>query len=539
MDKSLILLFITIFIAILMQCSHPNVAGGSDNPDFVVVGKVQDLNGKPVENTVITILPESYNPVADPRTPVFMTDTTDSEGRYYLGVSQTGVYTILGVDQQSGNRVLMNDIRVESDTSHVDSATLAPVGSIKIVNIQTVAKGNGYIYLPGTSYYTYVNNSADSAEIDNVPNCNLKILAYVNDSTTQPFEIRHLITVTSGKTAIVYNPAWRYSSQIILNTTLLGAGVSTDVKDFPVLIRLNANNFDFSQAQQAGKDIHFSKSDNTSLSYEIERWDPVAKLAEVWVKIDTVYGNTDTQGIVMYWGNNSVADRSNSSSVFDTAGKFIGVWHLNEIPVTGVAAMKDRTYNAHHAESFGTMSTSNSVDGAIGKALAFDGKDDYLNAGILEIPSQYSMGLWVQVDSASVSQRFIFKDSCYSLWYDKESGSVRMEHMSTTTWWRGLLQDGGTAIPVVKGVWTFFSATYDGYIFRLYENGVEISRTTTPVTVLPRNSDKSLQMGRAWDIDHVNGIMDEIRIEGTARSADWIKLCYMNQRSDDKLIVFK
>jgi hypothetical protein len=82
-------------------------------------------------------------------------------------------------------------------------------------------------------------------------------------------------------------------------------------------------------------------------------------------------------------------------------------------------------------------------------------------------------------------------------------------------------------------------ATFDGSTFRLYENGVEISRTTTPVTVVPRTSNKSLQFGRGWGIDYVNGVMDEIRIEGAVRSADWVKLCYMNQRNDDKLIVFK
>jgi len=35
------------------------------------------------------------------------------------------------------------------------------------------------------------------------------------------------------------------------------------------------------------------------------------------------------------------------------------------------------------------------------------------------------------------------------------------------------------------------------------------------------------------------GSLDEFRIDKTVRNANWIKLCYMNQREDDKLIRFK
>ena len=38
---------------------------------------------------------------------------------------------------------------------------------------------------------------------------------------------------------------------------------------------------------------------------------------------------------------------------------------------------------------------------------------------------------------------------------------------------------------------------------------------------------------------YFKGMIDEVRVSSTARSADWIKLCYMNQRSDDKLVQFR
>jgi hypothetical protein len=38
---------------------------------------------------------------------------------------------------------------------------------------------------------------------------------------------------------------------------------------------------------------------------------------------------------------------------------------------------------------------------------------------------------------------------------------------------------------------------------------------------------------------YFKGMLDEVRISSGACSADWIRLCYMNQKSDDALVVFK
>ena len=37
----------------------------------------------------------------------------------------------------------------------------------------------------------------------------------------------------------------------------------------------------------------------------------------------------------------------------------------------------------------------------------------------------------------------------------------------------------------------------------------------------------------------MRGDIDEVRVSAAARPADWIRLCYMNQRSDDRLVRFR
>ncbi|MBD3322312.1 MAG: DUF2341 domain-containing protein, partial [Chitinivibrionales bacterium] len=124
---------------------------------------------------------------------------------------------------------------------------------------------------------------------------------------------------------------WAYSKTLYLNTTSSGANVSQDINNFPVLIRLNASNFNFLQAKGNGDDIRFSKSDNqTAISYEIERWDSANQVAEIWVKIDTVFGNSNIQNFEMYWGNASASSQSNGAAVFSSSYDYEGVWHLDE-----------------------------------------------------------------------------------------------------------------------------------------------------------------------------------------------------------------
>ena len=109
---------------------------------------------------------------------------------------------------------------------------------------------------------------------------------------------RDSIPVVSDDTTSLPMTGWRFSKRLYINTTASGANVYS----FPLLVRLDRSNFDFSQARDSGQDIRFTKSDNTPVSYEIEQWDRTNNRAAIWVKLDTIHGNNDQQYITMYWG---------------------------------------------------------------------------------------------------------------------------------------------------------------------------------------------------------------------------------------------
>jgi len=197
---------------------------------------------------------------------------------------------------------------------------------------------------------------------------------------------------------------WHYYRAVTLNTTSSGASVSDSVTNFPVLIRLNAGNFNFSQAKSDGSDIRFSKSGGAHLPYEIERWDQANQVAEIWVRLDMVYGNNSDQSIIMYWGNGSAVDRSDGAAVFNTNDGFAAVWHLGEDGNTGAGGYRDATSNTLHGTGY-NLTASSDVEGMIGKAQDFNGSSSYMDiagssGSSINFPEDgnYTVSAWANVD---------------------------------------------------------------------------------------------------------------------------------------------
>ena len=159
---------------------------------------------------------------------------------------------------------------------------------------------------------------------------------------------------------------WNYYKPVYLNTTSGGADVSTNVEEFPVLVRLTSSDFDFSEAQGNGEDIRFAKEgDGTHLSYEIEEWDSSGGSAVIWVLADSVHGDDSTE-IQMYWGMATAGDSSDGEAVFDTANGFAGVYHF--APADTFA---DATANSNDGTNVGTSAdATTTIIGTSRKILA-------------------------------------------------------------------------------------------------------------------------------------------------------------------------
>ncbi len=90
---------------------------------------------------------------------------------------------------------------------------------------------------------------------------------------------------------------------------------------------LNSSNIDYTQTNDDGSDLRFFAADGTPLSYEIEQWNEAGD-SSVWVRVPQITGSSNTDSIMMYYGNAAAESVENAGNVWDS--NFVGVWHLNQ-----------------------------------------------------------------------------------------------------------------------------------------------------------------------------------------------------------------
>ena len=147
-----------------------------------------------------------------------------------------------------------------------------------------------------------------------------------------------LLTLLPTGAAAQY-PGWKHSGSIFILTTPEGANLPAAASEdnFPILVRLNKDNFDFSKAKPNGEDLRFSTSDGTPMAYQIEEWDAAAGTAMIWVRIPTIKGNA-RQEIKMFWGRVDALSESNGAA---PGHRIAFHWaRPKNIQITAIARMK-------------------------------------------------------------------------------------------------------------------------------------------------------------------------------------------------------
>ena len=194
-------------LCFLARCSNIPLAGGSDNPDFKIVGVITDAGGLPAPNTEVRLIPGSYNPANGPALSASLTDTTDSRGSYRFTVAQRGVYDIQAVQLTQRTRSLILGISVTLDTTNVAASPLTAPGTVKIMLPAGGDTTHDYLYVPGTTLQASLRQSADSVMLDSVPAGTIPALYYARGQAA-PYAFRYEISVLPGDTTVTALAQW-------------------------------------------------------------------------------------------------------------------------------------------------------------------------------------------------------------------------------------------------------------------------------------------------------------------------------------------
>jgi hypothetical protein len=521
-----------------------NVTVGSEgiillNSFNAVTGQVFAADGSPASGAFVTLIPSGYNPafsgVLDPK----LSAIADGAGAVTFYNIDQGSYTVFAKSQPVVNMSLGDSVSIGPI-----AVTLLPSDTVKKTAVlivplpDSLAKYSGRLFVPGTFLSKAVQVNSGSVEFDSVPQGKLSSIVFQQTSVSQPVVLFRDVTIGPSDT-INLNPLapWPHSAKVTINTAAVGL-METEL-NFPILVRLNASNFNFKQARTNGEDVRFVKQDKSALSFEIEDWDSANASATIWVKVDTVLANNSGQYVVLIWGNSGAKTASSPSAVFDTAYGFQGVWHLAQ---SGPNIQKDATPN-HFDASPTAMTGSSDVAGVIARALDFDGSTQCVTAlnargGKLDVQTDsfYTVSSWVYARTLNQGLHvFVSKGSAqYGLMVNK---SNRWEFFGGLA---GFGVDTSTTAAAIANVWTHVVGVRMGKKQYLYVNGAAVDSTLSAAGVSQAISSNfyDFVIGRQSDDQSqwFDGMVDETRVESIARSPGWNKMCYQNQRSDQVLV---
>ncbi|RLA80850.1 MAG: hypothetical protein DRG33_01665, partial [Deltaproteobacteria bacterium] len=216
---------------------------------------------------------------------------------------------------------------------------------------------------------------------------------------------------------------------------------------------------------------------------------------------------------------------NNLTALIDWNRSLVGWWRFNQ--ETGENSTFFRDWS-----TYGNNATNHSnptyTTGKFGKALQFDGTDDYIDCGNDSSPNPsgnpFTYEIWLKNSDSSPSDwPYIFGTGNTHTYY----GFYQTTGDTTLYWEWGLSPyDGSSWTAISLGSmgtdeWHHALVTYDGNNFTSYFDGnyIEVKAATPNPSIL------GVRLGTAWG-SFFNGSIDEVRIHNRALSPEEINASY-------------
>lgn len=300
--------------------------------------------------------------------------------------------------------------------------------------------------------------------------------------------------------------------RITLTTTQAGLPIPEDVvvKDYPLLLRFDGDQFPWSEAKPDGSDITIETDANSPLPISIDEWNPKAQRAAIWVRIPDLRGE-QKQTLIVKWGGDG-NQHSTDKTVFGTTNGFVSVLHLDDRAIDSVGTLSLR--------SDGVFSTV----GAIGMASRFR-KGTGIEA-TLENGKTLPLGSQSSTTSAWVRVR---KPNATIVGWGREAaqGKVVMQfrspaHINMDCYFSDANIRSTTKAPLSE--WINISHVYTKGETRLYINGRLEATNTGRGAPLSIAAGARMWLGGWYGNYDFDGDIDEVRVSNVARSPWWVAL---------------
>lgn len=548
-------------VLVLAACDMPwEVAGGSGTETSngeVVAGRVF-LGDGPAADAEVFLRPAGFlkdtGGTDSSRAPA-PDGKTDKEGFFRLKAMASGPLTAgaykAEIRDGKGNAVLIGfELTSLDSTLELAPDTLRPVGRLQGRALpDSASTGPLYVQVYGMERLTRTDDTG-AFVIPDLPAGQIRFRVLSNRPGIS-YAAPALAVIAPGSTAapeplqpITFAnedySRWPFSRRIYINT--IAAGVADTVRDFPLLVRLDDNRFDFDLSD--GKDIRFSTSDGRHLAYQLDSWNAADREAAFWVRMDSVLGNTRQQYIVMHFGRRDAPDFSDGEAVF--AG-FGAAWHFSEaVDADGAGTFLDASPSRAHGAA---RISAQDRQGAIGAGAGFRGTHSVVakSTPAMRPARAFTVSAWAYIkgtgkdggEFASMGDNYGIRtmpdgDAHCFLFSDTtvKDTAWKANHPFLTTETRDL---------DLRGNWHLVTGRYDGSAIKIFVDGVERASTAHAKEIQYAFS-KEFWMGYHGNGNTpyaFTGSLDEVQTSPVARTAAWIMLAFQTQRPGSTILEFR
>ncbi len=315
------------------------------------------------------------------------------------------------------------------------------------------------------------------------------------------------------------NSNWTKKHKITIDADQVSG--SADLTDVPIV--LTESNFladAFSNSLNGGVDLRFSTDADgkNRLAHEIVNWDVANSTGEVWLKINTLSYNTDTDIYVHYGNSNASALDEN-----EAFGKH-QVWGANWDMMYHLQGNATDSTNVSNDGTASNVSYA-TANGKLGQGGSFNGSSSYIDLASYPISGSqsFTFGVWFKTSSIGTDKTIIAVGNMTS----SLQGFIVYVRSTNKFGW-DLSISGGTnsTTTVTDGNWHFGVIVNNAGTFQLYLDGATEGGTSSKS---PNITTGTKRIGHYSA--YYNGSLDNPFFYAGALSADFITTLYNNQNS--------
>lgn len=321
-----------------------------------------------------------------------------------------------------------------------------------------------------------------------------------------------------------WDSSWPYRMKLAIDNS----ASTENLSDFPMMVKLTPERFDYSFAQVDGDDIRFVDPDGTALDYECDTWELDGD-SFFWVRVPQVDAGSTTDYFWMYYGTAAVGNGENAEAVWNDG--YVAVYHMNDKPGDATKIL-DSTANANHGTKGAGATAPTEVAGTVGRAQQFVASQIiYLPDVAVLKPASWTVAALLEgyADNAGNAQQLFgwgIIPGIHAEWdkgrplFYMAPGNNRYFSSDVTA----VLEDGEahTLIATMPG-----NGQNDILASALYLDGVAAAVYSTTATAAQYGKSQPRIGNRPLDDRGLNAALSELRLSSVARSGEWIEAEYL------------